>query len=148
MATLDELSAEQRSNLDKLATYLEGLPVGYRHFRMSVYAKGAPESDFALRPRTTLRHCGTAACALGHGPASGVKLAPRYVHRQDDVWWSDYGWGAFGAQPGSPLFRFLFSPDWEMSDNHHHGAAKRIRWILAGNPPLEVGDLSYQQVAA
>lgn len=140
------LTDEQRSNLDKLATYLEGLPEDYSHFDMGLYNNGAPRSDFAFRPRTTLKQYGAVACVIGHGPVAGIRPI-----KSDKVAWGDVSWRRYGVRCFSPegaIWRFLFAGHWASFDNHHHGAAKRIRWILAGNPPLEVGDLSYQQVPA
>src|SRR5688500_13801651 len=81
------LGTEQISNLARLADYLSRLPRDYRHFAMQdflVVPSGPDflgpvrarcvEAEYARTGSTEGWTCGTAACALGHGPAAGIPL--------------------------------------------------------------------------
>lgn len=61
----------KRSNLEKLAAYLETLPVDYQHFSMRSYL--TKDGSYVSYPEeaNTAIDCGTIACAVGHGPAAG-----------------------------------------------------------------------------
>ena len=128
---------EQRANLLKLAEFLEGLPFDYNHFDMSTYASHSgcdvvidrPEREVAFRPKAFFKHCGTVACAIGHGPAAGIKV--RNNANRLGIDWLNYGKRAFGVS--SDIYYFLFAGIWPAVDPHHWGAAARIRYILAGN---------------
>lgn len=142
------LTPARRARLEKLATYLEGLPKRYKHFDMSDYM-ALPSYDerviaYALK-NGGVNKCGTVACALGHGPAAGI-LVPRSMVLKElysrRVNWAKYGdlfTGDYYASAGaSRLFRWLFGGEWSEVDNHHYGAAARIRYVLAhGAPPVE-----------
>lgn len=135
---------KQRQNLAKLAIYLESLPPSYKHFDMQDYADhngvcqlaDSPRILAAKKPNEFLANCGTVACAAGHGPAAGIKFA-RAELRNRWVLWSSYVGRVFGAGEGScddengELFDFLFASFWQDYDNHHYGAAARIRYFLA-----------------
>jgi hypothetical protein len=123
-----------RENLDKLATYLESLPADYEHFDMSRYllipggiGSIAAELAYGADP-TILNNCGTAACALGHGPAAGIpaELEPGY-----GIDWDQYAEENF-TEDGN-VHDWLFSSFWDGVDDTHQGAAARIRYILDGN---------------
>lgn len=139
------MNAKQRANLLKLAEYLESLPPSYKHFDMTDYAyhKGThdlplpPDVMAATRPVEFLSDCGTVACAAGHGPAAGIKLRSDELGRRGsrfvDVRWVAYIERAFGIDAFTPTFGFLFGGDWREADNHHYGAAARIRFFLSDN---------------
>jgi len=144
---MPKLTKAQRARLDKLATYLEGLPKDYRHFDMADYVLGVEDGD---KEATYARHnggvnaCGTAACAVGHGPAAGVLVPPRFVTKlwngYVDVDWHQYSTLFLGndgdGYPEENLFEWAFSGGWVSADNHHWGAAARIRYLLDhGAPP-------------
>lgn len=132
------MNAIQRKNLLKLAAYLESLPRDYKHFDMSDYAGHRGDCDLpesphllaATKPAPFFTNCGTVACAAGHGPAAGVAL------RKDEFSpysgmpkWSEYSERAFTGDRGT-VWEFLFDGSWAYSDNHHYGAAARIRYFL------------------
>lgn len=115
---------KQRANLDKLATYLEGLPEDYAEFRMRdyYYLKGR-----WLRPKDCMVNrqvqCGSAACAIGHGPAAGIRT-------YDDDSWDDYSMRVFGVscrEEGAG--HYMFGPSQGGTAND---AAARIRRVLGG----------------
>ena len=126
------LAADQRANLDKLATYLEHLPVDWKHFDMEVFFDGghhgdAPgETEYVVDP-SLIDHCGTVACALGHGPAAGIVLS------KDAIGPFGIDWSEYTEQfvPDNSVYdRFLFSGVWTSIDNTHRGAAARMRYLL------------------
>lgn len=125
-----------RDNLAKLASYLEKLPADWKHFDMDVYLDAPDftsvydaEDTYAQNP-DLINSCGTVACALGHGPAAGIK--PNYEAGCGISWW-DYGTLNFTGSADN-LYDWLFSSFWSHVDNTHHGAAARIRYVLAGRP--------------
>lgn len=154
-----KFAKEHRANLEKLATFLEGLPEDYQHFNMVTFAchNGTCEVDFtadnfAKHPKELLENCGTVACALGHGPAAGVPVGRLFLNRASLAYsgidWDKYAKVRFGInredqgyqndgtfrwQCGNKLWQFLFGPYWEETDNTPHGAAARIRFVLDGN---------------
>lgn len=118
------LTRTQRSNLRKLATYLESLPAVYKHFDMAIYFRGSRNLTMDSSPA----ECGTVACAAGHGPAAGIKPNAYY--------WSDYVGRNFTDDDGD-VYEFLFASSWCEIDNTHQGAAQRIRYFLKfGIPPI------------
>ena len=139
------LTPARRARLEKLAAYLEGLPKGYRHFDMRTYLAGADTGEAVAkyaRRNGGVASCGTAACAAGHGPAAGVPVPPSFFDRWGDPDWEGYCTlfvGEFdwdNGQPSARLYRWLFGGEWRRVDNHHWGAAARIRYVLAtGAPP-------------
>jgi hypothetical protein len=144
-----------RENLEKLATYLESLPKDYEHFCMETYFTapdwdGEKEVAYALH-NGGLNKCDAVACAIGHGPAAGILALPEEIMR-GSVCWDDYCKRVFcdvhSEDNLTPEYKFLFYDAWEDYDNTPLGAAQRIRYLLAGNAPLEVGDLSYKETVA
>lgn len=119
------MEARQVLNLAKLGLYLRGLPADYERFAMRVFydAPGAIVSRPEFTRAGAYGHpCGTVACAVGHGPAAGVP--PRdYVES-----WACYGAWAFTED--DLQFDFLFSGDWQWSDDTPRGAAARIALLL------------------
>jgi hypothetical protein len=116
-----------RDNLDKLATHLEGLPKDYKHFDMSVYLDG--QDYFSEQQyqecKLPLNECGTVACALGHGPDAGICFLPEERNN-----WYQYSQRFIDGD--NDLWYWLFSDQWSVIDNTPHGAAARIRYVLAG----------------
>jgi hypothetical protein len=136
------LTKAQRTRLDKLATYLEGLPKSYRHFDMALFVNGTDSKREARYARHNggVQSCGTAACAAGHGPAAGILVPPRFIDDHDGVDWPEYC--ALFVGNNDDANDFLFSGGWSLSfaDNHHWGAAARIRYLLDhGRPPSKWG---------
>lgn len=132
MSALNHITAEQCANLDKLATYLEALPADYAHFGMNNYHTGSDP----LQPA----ECGTVACAVGHGPAAGVALSEDEIDWDGQPSWDDYSARALiSVRTSDKEWLWCFSGEWVYCDNTHHGAAKRIRYLLAGMamPDLE-----------
>jgi hypothetical protein len=143
------LTRTQRSNLRKLADYLETLPRRYRHFDMTYYAEHRGECELevgsmpATAPDRFLSNCGAVACAVGHGPAAGVRMRKseyeNAIKYQDDIDWNGYSERAFGADPNERMYgglwHFLFGPQWRSADNTPWGAAARIRYILKHREP-------------
>lgn len=148
-------------NCEKLAAYLESLPEDYQDFGMQAYIY--PHNDAALEKYALqnggVSSCGTAACAIGHGPAAGI-----YFPEDDDsLWHTSYqilypdgpntgrpvysdekartpSWSAYshrmfinprtGADQGQLLWDWCFGSGWSSADDTPHGAAKRIRYLL------------------
>jgi len=133
------LTEFHRENLAKLATHLESLPVDYNHFNMGLYFYSAASvtidrstHDYFKDPER-INICGTVACALGHGPASGVKPT-----ETESFTWSGYSEKFIprGEQLLRAEFYWLFCGAWERVENTHYGAAARIRYLLDhGHPP-------------
>lgn len=124
---------KHRENLEKLAAYLEALPEDYQDFDMSIFSGNNSEP--------TVNPCGSAACAVGHGPNAGIRP---YA----DATWEAYACRVFGvelhgtghfAHPGGQLWHWCFEGDWCDIDNSAKGAAWRIRYYLqAGQAPFEM----------
>lgn len=144
MATI--LTDRHRENLAKLAAYLESLPADYSHFRMSVYY--TPDHHDWNDERDSFVPCGTAACAVGHGPAAGIggpalgsldgyadqPIDSGFVASTD---WDDYS-NTHLCPIDAEAWYFLFDSRWLRRDNTHQGAAARIRHFLVhGVPPRE-----------
>lgn len=127
-----------KDNLDKLATYLESLPIHYAHFDMADFLERRRVTDMTKQEYIYARRnggfdgCATAACAVGHGPAAGILVPPQYV---DGVYvdWLGYSRNLFTSNAHE--WDWLFGAKWVRVDNHHWGAAARIRYLLAGNEP-------------
>lgn len=122
------ITDEQRGNLAALAEYLESGPA--LRFDMARFAADGERHE--IDPEAMLR-CGTAACALGHGPFAGLP-----AKRQEE--WKDYAFRVFGVGPTdigsqSPAFLWMFGGAWAEIDNSPDGAAARIRWFLRNGVP-------------
>uniref|UniRef100_A0AAU8HYC1 Uncharacterized protein n=1 Tax=Rhizobium phage LG08 TaxID=3129229 RepID=A0AAU8HYC1_9CAUD len=123
VAFVDErnaLTEEKLANLRKLADYLYEKGELLEGFDMGMY-----NVDFQMKPRdlNTENECGTAGCAVGHGPFAGIKAL-----RGED--WVEYFERVFIDGSSSILFDWLFTGSWEMIDNSPLGAAKRIYILL------------------
>jgi hypothetical protein len=116
------LSERHESNLRKLASHLLALPEDYGGFHMMNYETCGP--------------CGTAACAIGHGPSCG------FVKSEGETW-DRYCQRLFGVgREGECVFYFwCFASNWASVDNTPEGAAKRILWLLERGLPED----AYQQ---
>jgi len=124
-----KLTERQTSNLLMLAEYLEQ-PILKAAFNMENYT-GEPHS-------AKITDCGSVGCAVGHGPYAGV---PKDTSEN----WNAYGWENFipsdnymtsfreGNEPVRYNWSFAFDSDWHRIDNTPQGAAKRIRYLLAGD---------------
>lgn len=140
------LSQKQRERLDLLATKLESLSPRYKHFEMKDFVDTEMVDREAIMNYALhnggVDKCGTVACAVGHGPAAGI-LVPRSMLDSTNglypIDWVKYSGLFVGLnwthrRPQRDLWHFLFAGAWAEVDNHHYGAAARIRYILAGNP--------------
>jgi hypothetical protein len=116
-----DLTDEQRANLAKLAAYLRTLPADYRDFDMSTFCRGGNI------PRVV--PCGTAACAVGHGPSAGVEPIA------EDTSWLAYADRVFGADCDAHYW--MFGGGWGERDNTVLGAAARIEHTLAHGCPID-----------
>ena len=127
---LPKLTELQIKNLEKLANKLDTVP--NNQFDMGDYFSNETLNWFKGPQRLTEKdyrpECGTCACAVGWGPAAGVKV-PRGVED-----WNSYAELAFGAPPYSTalteegLYSYLFDQD---QGGTAKAAAKRIRRVLA-----------------
>lgn len=158
MITVSHLTEENRANLLKLATYLETLPDDHKEFDMRHFVdwQSNPldsKADTAARlayatGAQPLHECGTAACALGHGPAAGIPFTEKYGLVQSGTVtypdWSKYSKAFVGNhnhRDHEAVWEFLFSSLWEDHDNQPRGAAGRIRYLLDGNQiPEDIDD--------
>ena len=124
------------SNCAQLAAYLESLPEDYSKFNMGVFSN----SDWRVRQHSEgkIEHCGTVACALGHGPDAGipVPLEDGYWFRGRSPEWRRYGrlFIDYAASASSYWWQWCFSSAWKGIDNTPQGAAKRIRYMLKHSP--------------
>lgn len=144
-----KLTVAVQKRLEKLATYLENLPADYQHFGMAtIIDSNDDEVEYRYaRKNGGVPSCGTSACAIGHGPAAGVLVPSSLVSTGvtkygNSKWWS-VDWDSyslkFTGEPDvcTPLWEWMFGGRWERIDDHHFGAAARIRFVLAnGHPPL------------
>ena len=121
-----EMSDENRENNEKLAHYLMSLPRDYEHFNMSIFSSAskhlAEKKDF---------ECGTAGCAIGHGPNAGIKPSR-------PMSWNNYYLEYFEPNNFSAhFFDWCFSPNWSFVDNTPRGAAIRIQYALEVGIPSD-----------
>lgn len=133
-----ESTPAQRANLALLAAKLESLPKGYKHFKMEYYLEvdNLDEESKAFIKYAQENgglgqwNCPAVACAIGHGPSAGILFKRSEI--DGAPMWGRYAQRAFGAREGEvyPLYAWLFSGYWGDVDNHHWGAAARIRYVL------------------
>lgn len=126
-------------NLIQLADYLDKLPDDYAEFDMADFIDGAPSKkavkDYALSGAAS---CGTAACAVGHGPAAGLFVLPSEIDMGaifSPVRWFEYAHRVFGVSEFSNDFIYMFGGGWAEVDNTPKGAARRIRHYVAHGVP-------------
>lgn len=136
------LTPIQRERLTRLATYLDALPIDYRHFKMDSFFDGESEKEahYALH-NGGVGNCGTSASALGHGPSAGILMPSEMVYydKDSDYWevdWHGYTSLFIGDQSrdegSSNMFDWMFGGGWDTYDGHHYAAAARIKYVLAG----------------
>lgn len=127
------ITEQQRENLKKLADYLAALPDDYKQFEMRAFSS---ENDDEGPPIKVV--CGTAGCAVGHGPNAGLS---QKRHKN----WLDYCDHYF-VYSESPAFDWMFGGDWSTSDNTPQGAAERIYIYLATGLPSDYEEQMYGQI--
>ncbi len=149
---MQQINEYHKSNLIKLADYLESLPDNYDRFTMCYYAFKSSKysTNYLIMPTITAKEipCGTVACAVGHGPSAGIKIPFRMMDRyqsiSDDLnttdidigcFWTDYSVEVFGFSKYSEEWYWCFSDLWHKSDDTPKGAAKRIRHVLTHGVP-------------
>lgn len=118
-----DISPEIRSNMERLAAYLEQQDGLKAEFDMSDYwVSDEEQNDSVCQGGDYRTDCGTIGCAVGHGPYAGV------VKRECE------SWGSYHRRCFPPLTSavgcFCFAASWHAVDNTALGAAKRIRTIL------------------
>jgi hypothetical protein len=144
-------------NRKTLADYLDSLPEDYKHFEMATYIDNeayqeenddsnyinAQFLDYALKNGGVANHgCGTVACAVGHGPAAGLLFTPEeittisyydYNNIGDYVTAEAPNWNRYSerfvASRGDSDWEWCFGAGWSLYDNHHWGAAARLRYL-------------------
>lgn len=122
---MPDLTRTQRSNLKKLSAYLRALPRACEHFDMGKYylvedgavAPGPHEVPMDMP-------CGAVACAIGHGPAAGIKV-PRVCGT-----WNEFSRRALGVEACGDAWIYMFGP--RNSDDPVE-AADRIDNFLKGS---------------
>lgn len=146
-------------NCTRLAEYLESLSEDYQDFSMATFIYPREYDAFINYTKNNggVHNCGTAACAVGHGPAAGILFpddakywlsrtpvifphgpdGPMEYLEDDQRWpdWFEYSYLFIGACGDAPmmadeLWDWCFGPGWSRHDNTPHGAAKRIRYML------------------
>lgn len=137
------LSPKFRSNYLKLAKYLWNIPEECCHtFDMMSFTSGVrplnPAGMFNVGSLSNL--CGTAACAVGHGPLAGIGdlQSMRYTS------WLAYTQQTF-CDWDSCEFNWCFGCSWKPIDNTPKGAAKRIFYMLRTGQVPDMFDLSVEE---
>lgn len=128
------MNKKHRDNLLKLAAYLEALPEDYGQFDMGYFnAEVDDYNDTIDLPLSDRKYdCGTVACAVGHGPAAGIRA-------YGDFNWGQYARRVFGTEVGDDNFNYMFGACWERFDNTAKGAAARIRTYVEAGGEVPVG---------
>ena len=129
-----ELKDHHKANLRKLADYLlSGKLV--KEFDMWTYCKKTDTFGCTIVISEVQQHeCGTVGCAIGHGPAAGIKIPDGCYG------WSKYAERMFGMDSSEYMeeaFTYMFASSWKWYDNTPEGAARRILAFLDNNcvPP-------------
>jgi len=112
------LSDLHRHNLSILADYLLKLPIDYPHFDMDFYNL---DDDFSPERLVGRSSCGSAACAVGHVPYTGI------IGWETCDNWNDVSDEILGIGVSSSAYRFLFN-GWHIDCPWQ--AAWRIRHYL------------------
>ena len=145
MTNLSDRTKQQNENLLKLANHLESLPEDYEHFGMQNFFIVESDENLGHFPDVVknseaLSHCGTVACAVGHGPFIGIEPL-------EGEYWTTYSERVFIKNVRE--WEWCFSGEWRKLDNTPHGAAKRIQVLLRkGLPDFEVYTDSLEQYKA
>lgn len=112
-----ELTAEQESNLRKLALYhLRGFDISHMGFTMALYS-----TSHGCMVDAGVSECGSVGCLVGHGPLAGIKSMP-------GEFWRDYSHRVFLSSRDE--WNWCFNQTWFLVDNTPSGGAKRILWLL------------------
>jgi hypothetical protein len=106
---------EQLQNLETLAAYLSKNDLK-ANFDMGVYC-GPEVSNQA-------EECGSAGCAIGHGPYVGIQKFTSET-------WGEYSVRVFGLGYYDKNWKHCFDPEWALIDNTPESAAKRITEVIA-----------------
>lgn len=127
-----DLSAEKQNNLMTLADFLWNMSENADErgvsFRMDVPCALIRRGDHHINPMPfdlMKPECGTAACALGHGPIAGIKPYSTEL-------WGEYSQRCF-VHPNTKAFQFIFAERWP---NDPKFAAIRIYYLLQHGVPL------------
>lgn len=146
----DKTDADPRVNLARLATYLEKLPADYEQFEMSSFVEDADPvkvQNYVVN-NGSVASCGTAACAVGHGPAAHMFFNSKelLLLQGETPWnigeaWMNYARRVFDTN--TLTFEWMFGGCWasvpddsvDPVDNTVRGAAARIRYFLAHGVP-------------
>jgi len=131
MGIKPDLLDQQRANLRKLAAYLRTLPANYPDFEMNDFVRFDGSGKYVFASVTP---CGTAACAVGHGPKAGI--SPIGCEN-----WTSYSHRCFiDADDGADneeAWEWCFGGSWSYVDNTVHGAAARIEYMLQYGVPSD-----------
>jgi len=149
-----------RENLARLSAYLKTLPKDYAAFEMKTFITGAKDPKAARKYATQnggVNVCGTAGCAIGHGPAAGILFPDEgrffQFYSQFDFDNGEYVTGEWPAwdlysnefflhmEEDEEAWEWCFGSGWSYIDNTPQGAAARIDYILAGNEPPMIEDV-------
>ncbi len=125
-----------RTNLERLVSFLENLPENYPHFDMESYFHD-PRNDLKTEREEmeysvglTEPTMGMVGCALGHSAAAGID--PMDWNATD---WFGFAEQAYGVSREEALY--AFGGEWYVMDNTPKGAAQRIRNVIAGTIPQD-----------
>lgn len=132
-------------NLLVLAAYLSALPEDYDDFNMAVFFTDrslervdVPVEQNYGRHNGGVGNCGAIACAVGHGPSAGLYVPETCFTISGRIDWLEYadhmfikGYAREYGLTQRRAFEWMFGGGWSYIDNTPHGAAKRIRWLLA-----------------
>ena len=80
----------------------------------------------------TSAECGSVGCVVGHATVLETGELPR--DGEGNILFTRWSEGFTGMNVDSPEWRWCFGAMWEGFDNTPEGAAKRIEYMLAGNP--------------
>lgn len=126
-----ELTAEQESNLRKLALYhLRGIDCSPMAFHMGTFCE-TEEAREVEEPAHS--ECGSAGCLVGHGPLAGITALGNEC-------WVDYSRRCFIPErpsENSDEWEWCFGGGWAETDNTPAGGAKRILWLLEFGLPSD-----------
>lgn len=132
-----DLTAEQRTNLNRLADFLDRVSgTDEVNFDMTSFYNRRQVGVVTTEPCGAVYDCNTIACAAGYGPYAGVDA-------EVGESWAGYCRRAFGCDVVSLehesmcMWQFLFDSVWRGFDNTRKGAAKRIRYLLEHGVPHE-----------
>jgi hypothetical protein len=114
------LNPQHIKNLTRLANYLSRKQLK-AHFDMEWISQNWSHGK-CIDEGQGVTNCGTAGCALGHGPYAGIRKLKTEC-------WGDYCYRVFGFKSGT-VWEFIFGDHWTYKDNTANGAAERIRKFL------------------